>query len=489
MKYILAIDQGTTGSTALILDRNMKVVSKGYREFPQHFPQPGWVSHEAEEIWQSVLASTHQALSSASLTGEQLAAIGITNQRETTVLWDRSTGQAVAPAIVWQCRRTSEIVEDWRSQGWEADILERTGLVLDAYFSASKIRWLLDHTPHLRERCERGEIAFGTIDSFLIYRLTGNHVTEPSNASRTMLYNLAGHWDETLLERFQIPASILPEVRPSVGEFGVAARQWLGAEVPVLGAAGDQQAALFGQACFQPGQVKSTYGTGCFLMMNTGSSPVRSRHRLLTTVAWQIGDTLEYALEGSVFSAGSAVQWLRDGLKLIDSAPQSEALATAVESSDGVVFVPAFTGLGAPYWDAEARGALLGVTRGTRREHMVRAVLESVALQNRDLVEAMAADLGQRPEVLRVDGGMVGNHFLMQLQADLLGFNVDVPSNIESTAYGAASLAALGAGWFANKEELASQRRTERLYAAQPGPTSERLYQNWKTAVKRVLTR
>ena len=487
MKYILSIDQGTTGTTALILNHNMETVAKGYREFPQHYPQPGWVSHDAEEIWQSVQAAVEQAKNRAAISDSLLEAIGITNQRETTVLWDRKTGQPVAPAIVWQCRRTTDIISQWKADG-EEDVTARTGLILDAYFSASKIRWMLDQDPALEARCRKGEIAFGTIDSFLIYRLTGQHCTEPSNASRTLLYNLEGRWDPFLLERFQIPEAILPEVLPSVGRFGVAQARHFGVEIPVMGVAGDQQAALFGQACHQPGQVKSTYGTGCFLMMNSGARPVRSAHRLLTTVAWQIGPKLEYALEGSVFSAGSAVQWLRDGLKLITRADESEALARSVTSSDGVVFVPAFTGLGAPYWDAEARGGLLGVTRGTRREHVVRAVLEAVAFQNRDLVEAMSADVGHRPDVLRVDGGMVANDFLMQFQADLLGVPVDRPRNPESTAYGAACLAALGAGWFSTPAEIAAKRQTERLFEPTQTQSTEPLYRAWKQAVNRVLT-
>ena len=488
MKYILTIDQGTTGSRAIISNQDLETVAKGYREFPQHYPQPGWVSHDAEEIWQSVLVAVEQAKNRAGISEKLLEAIGITNQRETTVMWERKTGKPIAPAIVWQCRRTADIVAGWKAKFGEEDTAKRTGLLLDAYFSASKIRWYLDQDPTLEARCKNGEIAFGTIDSFLIFRLTGEHVTEPSNASRTLLYNLEGHWDPVLLERFGIPEAILPKVLPSVGRFGIAKASHFGVEIPITCVAGDQQAALFGQACFQPGQVKSTYGTGCFLMMNTGDRPVRSTNRLLTTVAWQIGDKLEYALEGSVFSAGSAVQWLRDELRIIASAEETEDLATSVKSSEGVVFVPAFTGLGAPYWDEAARGALLGITRGTGRGQIARAVLESVAFQNRDLLQAMAADMGRTPEVLRVDGGMVANNFLMQFQADLLGIPVDRARNPESTAYGAACLASLGAGWFSGPAEIAAKRQSSRIFQPADKDAADLLYKGWKEAVARVLT-
>lgn len=485
-RYILALDQGTTGSTCLVLDSQLKVVGRAYQEFPQHYPEPGWVQHEPEEIWSCTLDVLKGALAEARLEAKDVAALGITNQRETTVLWERATGKAVHPAIVWQCRRSVPIVERWVGEGAE-EITERTGLVPDAYFSASKIRWLLENIPGLEARCAKNEILFGTIDTFLVWRLTGgeHHVTEPSNASRTMVFNLHElEWDRLLLDRFQIPESILPRVRRSVCEFGVVKKDLLGAEIPIMGMAGDQQAALFGQACFSPGELKNTYGTGCFLMMNSGIRPVPSKHKLLSTVAWRIDERTEYALEGSVFSAGSAVQWLRDGLGLIGKAAETEALASSVTSSDGVVFVPAFNGLGAPYWDAHARGALLGITRGTTKAHMVRAVLESVAFQTRDVVEAMVADSGYRLAGLRTDGGMVANNFLMQFQADLLGVNVERPVMAESTAMGAGCLAGLGAGVFANREEIRAARQVERTFT--PGGKHEEGYQLWKRAVERA---
>ena len=485
-RYILALDQGTTGSNCLVLTPQLEVVGRAYQEFPQHYPEPGWVEHDPEEIWESVLAVVRGALENARVDIGEVAALGLTNQRETTLMWERFSGKPVHNAIVWQCRRSVPIVERWVSEGGD-EITERTGLVPDAYFSASKIRWLLENVPGLEARCAKNEICFGTIDTFLVWRLTGGeaHVTEPSNASRTMVFNLHElEWDRLLLDRFQIPESILPRVRRSVCEFGVVKKDLLGAEIPIMGMAGDQQAALFGQACFSPGELKNTYGTGCFLMMNSGIRPVPSKHKLLSTVAWRIDERTEYALEGSVFSAGSAVQWLRDGLGLIAQASETHALASSVSSSEGVVFVPAFNGLGAPYWDSHARAALLGVTRGTRKEHVVRAVLEAVAFQTRDVVEAMVADSGYRLAGLRTDGGMVANDFLMQFQADLLGVNVERPVMAESTAMGAGCLAGLGAGVFSSRDEIRSRRQVERTFT--PGPRHDEAYAVWKKAVGRA---
>ncbi len=482
---LLALDQGTTGTTCLLLDLNLNILARAYREFEQIYPQAGWVSHRPEDLWQTSLATLREVVQGVDL--ERVAALGLTNQRETTLLWDRETGLPVHHAIVWQCRRSADIVEGWLSQMTEEEIQRRTGLIPDAYFSASKVAWMLEHVEGLRERCQAGSIAFGTVDSWLLWQLTEGrvHATEPSNASRTMLYNLNSlKWDEDLCQRWRIPMSILPEVRPSAGPFGVMTRSILGREIPITGIAGDQQAALFGQACFEPGQVKNTYGTGCFLVQHTGSRPVLSKHRLLTTVAWQTGAGVEYALEGSVFSAGSAVQWLRDGLGLLKTAAESEELARAVADSQGVYLVPAFTGLGAPYWDPYARGTLVGLTRGTRREHLVRATLESVAYQTRDVVEAMAADAGQPPGRLRVDGGMCANDFLMQFQADVLEVAVERPRHIESTALGAGCLAGLGVGVFGSREEIGARRQVERVFQPSPGDRKA-LLDGWKRAVER----
>jgi glycerol kinase len=481
---LLAIDQGTTGTTVLVFDRKLRLLGRSYREIPQHYPQPGWVSHDPEAIWSSVLEGCREALEHANLESSRVAGIGLTNQRETTLFWERSSGRPLGPAIVWQCRRSAEIAERWRNEAGD-DIYQRTGLVADAYFSASKIAWWLEHHPEHRQAAEAGEIAFGTVDSFLLSRLCGVHRIEISNASRTMLYNLKGHWDEELLKRFGIPAGLLPEVVESVGHLGTARADWLGSEIPVMGIAGDQQAALFGQACFQPGEGKNTYGTGCFLMMQCGDQPVLSRHKLLSTIAWKIGGTISYALEGSVFSAGSAVQWLRDGLGLIMKASESEEMARQVDSTDGVVFVPAFTGLGAPYWDSQARGTLFGVTRGTGRAHLVRAVLESVAFQVRDVVEAMASDRSSRPLRLKVDGGMSANNWLMQFQADQLGVTVERPKVVESTAFGAAALAALGLGWLSRPQDLLALREVDREFLPQAYDLAG--YELWKRAVQRSL--
>jgi glycerol kinase len=480
---LLAVDQGTTGTTVLLLDKQLRILERSYKELTQHYPEPGWVSHDPEEIWQSVLDACRDVLARSGKEASQVAALGLTNQRETSVFWERSGGRTLGPAIVWQCRRSAPIADRWRAL--ESDIQQRTGLVVDAYFSASKIRWWLDQNEDWRRAAERGEIAFGTIDSFLLQRLCGVHRIEISNASRTMLLNLDGRWDESLLQEFGIPGGMLPEVVPSVGSLGMIESRWFGTEIPVLGIAGDQQAALFGQGCFRSGEAKNTYGTGCFLMMQCGDKPVVSKHRLLSTIAWQIEDKIQYALEGSVFSAGSAVQWLRDGLGLIRQAAETEELARAAQSSGGVVFVPAFTGLGAPYWDSEARGAIFGLTRGSGRSEIVRAVLEAVAFQTRDLVEAMASDSGQPPVQLKVDGGMTANSWLMQYQADLLGVSVERPRIVESTAFGAGALAALGLGWLSRPEELLQVRQVEQTF--HPGQPDDVGYSRWKRAVERSL--
>ena len=426
MDYILSIDQGTTSSRAVVFDRAGQPVAIAQREFAQHFPQPGWVEHDANEIWQTQLAVMQEALRRAGIAAAQVRAIGLTNQRETTVLWDRQTGEPVAPAIVWQDRRTVAHCEALQAAGLADKITRKTGLVLDAYFSGTKLAWLLDHVPGARARAERGELAFGTVDSWLVWKLTGGrvHATDPSNASRTLLFNLKkGDWDPELLTLLRIPAAVLPRVLPSCGVVAETDAALLGMSVPIAGWAGDQQAALFGQACFAPGMAKNTYGTGCFMLMNTGSQPVSSKHRLLSTVAWQGPASSEharaYALEGSVFMAGATVQWLRDGLQMIQSASDVEALAASVPDTGDVFLVPAFAGLGAPDWDGQARGTLLGMTRGTTRAHIARAALEAIALQTADVFQAMSADSGLQLKELRVDGGACRNNLLMQIQADV----------------------------------------------------------------------
>jgi len=465
---VLALDQGTTGSTALVLDRRGRVCGRGYEELPQHFPKPGWVEHDADAIWRTVLAATTRALAAARARASQLAAIGVTNQRETTLLWDRRTGEPLGHAIVWQDRRTAPRCDELRRRGREAAIRRATGLVCDPYFSATKLEWLLAHRAGVRAKLAAKRLAFGTVDSWLVWKLTGGevHATDPTNASRTMLFGLrTRRWEPALLETFGVPASILPEVRRSAGEFGVTSGvKGLPDGVRIAGVAGDQQAALFGQGCVEPGQSKNTYGTGCFLLLHTGSKPVASRSGLLTTVACDATGGPAYALEGSVFVGGAAVQWLRDGLGLIANAAETEAIARSVADSGGVVLVPAFAGLGAPYWRADVRGALLGLTRGSTRAHVVRATLESLAFQSRDLVEAMARDARARVRALQVDGGAVANDWLMQYQADLLGMPVRRPRVIETTALGAGLLAGLGAGVWRSPRELATARVLDREF-------------------------
>ncbi len=493
MRFVVAIDQGTTGTTVLVLDRRGRVAGRAYREFTQHFPKPGWVEHDAEEIWRVTLGVLRRACRLARARGRDIAAIGITNQRETTLLWDRRTGRPVHRAIVWQDRRTAEHCEALRAAGAEELVRRKTGLVLDPYFSATKLGWVLGHVRRAAERAARGELCFGTIDAWLVWKLTGGavHATDPTNASRTLLYDINDRaWDPELCRLFAVPESVLPEVRPSSGTFGDTTPDVLGEPVPIAGIAGDQQSALFGQGCTEPGMAKNTYGTGCFLLLHTGARPVSSTHGLLTTVACDARGGPAYALEGAVFIAGAAIQWLRDGLRLLGTAAESERHARSVDDSLGVHVVPAFVGLGAPYWDPEARGAVLGLTRGVTRAHLVRATLESLAFQTRDVADAMAADAGGPLHALRVDGGASANDFLMQFQADLLGVPVERPALIETTAIGAAQLAGLAVGFWRTPKELAAMRRKDRRFRPRmPVLRREALYRGWQDAVRRVRSR
>ncbi|WP_029422805.1 glycerol kinase GlpK [Alicyclobacillus macrosporangiidus] len=492
--HVLAIDQGTTSTRAILFDHDGAIVAMAQQEFAQHYPQPGWVEHDPEEIWQTTLHVVRRVLADACVPPAQVAAIGITNQRETTVVWERDSGRPVYPAIVWQSRQTADICRRLQEAGHEPFIRERTGLVVDAYFSASKVQWILDHVSGARERAANGELLFGTIDTWLVWKLSGGkvHVTDYSNASRTMLFNIHDLcWDDDLLGLFGVPAAMLPQVRPSSEVYAhTDPALFDGVSIPIAGIAGDQQAALFGQVCFSPGLAKNTYGTGCFLLMNTGERPMASSHGLLTTIAWGVGGRVEYALEGSVFIAGAAVQWLRDGLRVINTAAESERYAQRVPSSDGVYVVPAFVGLGAPYWDMEARGAVFGLTRGTTREHLVRATLESIAYQSRDVLEAMERDAGVRLSALRADGGAAANRFLMQFQADVLGVPVEVPKVTETTALGAAYLAGLAVGFWESQAEI--QRNwglDERYMPRMAQDERDRLYAGWKDAVARTIGR
>jgi glycerol kinase len=493
MRYVVGLDQGTTGTTALVFDRRGRLAARAYREFTQHYPRPGWVEHDPEEIWRVTLGVLRTAVRRAGARGRDVAALGITNQRETTVLWDRRTGRAVHRAIVWQDRRTAERCAALRAKGLEARVRAKTGLVLDPYFSATKLAWLLEHVRGAAKRAAQGELCFGTIDSWLLWRLTAGavHATDPTNASRTLLFDIrARAWDPELCDLFGIPASLLPAVRPSSGLFGETAPEVLGVPVPVAGVAGDQQAALFGQGCVEPGLAKNTYGTGCFLLLHTGDRPIGSDRGLLTTIACDARGGAAYALEGSVFIAGAALQWLRDGLRLIRRAADSERLARSVDSTLGVYLVPAFVGLGAPYWDADARGALLGLTRGVTHAHVVRAALEALAFQTRDVVDAMTADAGTRLRVLRVDGGAAANGFLLQFQADVLGVPVERPKLIETTAMGAACLAGLATGVWRSAADLAPLRKVDRRFAPRmPAAEREALYRGWQAAVARVRSR
>jgi len=489
--YILALDQGTTSSRAILFDHDARVVGAAQREFTQFYPQPGWVEHDPQEIWNTQSEVIFDVLGQTSATFDDVEAIGITNQRETTVVWERNTGKPICRAIVWQCRRTAPLCEELAARGLSETIRERTGLVLDAYFSGTKIRWILDNVPDARRRAEAGELAFGTVDSWLLWQLTGGrvHATDVTNASRTMIFNIDSlDWDEEILSELDIPRSMLPEVHPSSFVFGTTSPDLFdGKEIPVAGVAGDQQAALFGQACFEPGAAKNTYGTGCFLMMNTGRRRVASRHGLLTTIAWQVDGATEYALEGSIFVAGAVVQWLRDEMGLVQEAKETEYFAQAIESTGGVYFVPAFVGLGAPYWDMYARGTIVGLTRGTGKNHIIRSALESIAYQSRDVLEVIAEDSGVALAPLRVDGGASANNFLMQFQADILGVSVIRPAVIETTALGAAYLAGLATGFWNGRGEIGSRWAAERTFApSMDEETRQRLYSGWRRAVERA---
>lgn len=485
-QYILALDQGTTSSRAILFNHDGIVIGSRQIPFAQHFPKPGWVEHDPEEIWNTQLEAARGAIQAAQIESDQIAAIGITNQRETTVLWERATGKPVYPAIVWQCRRSSGICEELKDKGVEKEVRARTGLVLDAYFSGTKLTWLFRERPDLRVRAERGELAFGTIDSWLIYNLTGRHATDPTNASRTLLFNIVERkWDAWLLDLLGVPEAVLPEVLPSSGLFGMTKPELFGREIPVMGAAGDQQAALFGHACFEPGDAKNTYGTGCFTLMNAGPFPIESANRLLTTVAWDLGHGYTYALEGSVFIAGAVIQWLRDQLGLLSDAAESEALARSVSDTAGVYLVPAFVGLGAPYWDSDARGTIVGITRGTTRAHIVRAALEAIAYESRDLLDAMEKDSGKRVPSIKADGGASANSFLMQFQADILDRRVVLPEVAETTALGAAYLAGLASGYWSGLEDVKRNWRMRREFQpAMDGATRDRLVAGWRMAVQ-----
>jgi len=489
-KYVMALDQGTTSSRAIVFDRSGRVVASAQRDLACRFPQPGWVEQDPLDIVNGQVDAAREALAKAGLLAGDLAALGIANQRETTIVWDRRTGEPVWNAIVWQCRRTAGICEGLRRDGWAEAVREKTGLVIDPYFSATKVSWILDHAPGARERADRGELAFGTVDTWLLWRLTEGRVfrTDASNASRTMMLDIhTGQWEAAILEALGIPPSMLPEVSASSAVLGQAGAWALGAEVPIAGCAGDQQAALFGQACFRPGMAKNTYGTGCFLLMNTGESPVASRSGLLTTIGWSVQGRTEYALEGSVFVAGAAVQWLRDELGIIDTAGESEALAASVDDTGGVYLVPAFVGLGAPHWDTSARGALVGITRGTGRAHVVRAALESVAYQTADVLQAMEEDIGASLPELRVDGGAAANDFLMQFQADILRVPVVRPVVAETTGLGAAYLAGLAVGFWSGRDELEANHAVDRQF--EPRMAEDRrqdLLCGWRRAVDRA---
>lgn len=491
--YIAALDQGTTSSRAILFNRAGEIVARAQYPFRQIYPQPGWVEHDPMEIWATEKRALAEAVDAAHIDPKQIAAIGITNQRETTILWDRTTGQPVHNAIVWQCRRTAPICDALKAEEWEAAVTDKTGLLIDAYFSGTKVKWLLDNVPGLRERAERGELCAGTVDAWLIWNLTGGqvHVTDYSNASRTMLFNIHTlQWDDDLCKALEIPLQLLPEPRPNSEAYGCIAADIPGLEalagIPICGSAGDQPAALFGQACFAPGQAKNTYGTGCFTLMNVGREPVRSKAGLVTSVGWSVGGQVTYALEGSVFNAGSTIQWLRDELGLISSAPECDRLAESVPDAGGVCVVPAFTGLGAPYWDMYARGTIVGLTRGTTKAHIARAVLDAIAFQVTDLVRAMNADAPCPLTTLRVDGGASVSDILMQTQADLLRLPVDRPAQVETTAFGAAALAGLAAGVWGSLDELGTLRRSQCLFQPQRDEAACAAdYARWCRAVER----
>ncbi|MDK2803001.1 MAG: glycerol kinase [Peptostreptococcaceae bacterium] len=491
-KYILAFDQGTTSSRAIVFDKDGMIVGTSQKEFTQFYPKAGWVEHDAMEIWGTQSGVAREVLEKTGVRPEEVAAIGITNQRETTVVWDKNTGKPIYNAIVWQCRRTAAICDELKAKGLEASIKEKTGLVVDAYFSGTKVKWILDNVEGAREKAENGELLFGNIDTWLIWNLTRGkvHVTDYSNASRTLLYNIKElKWDDEILSELGIPKSMLPEVKPSSCVYGHTDPQTFGgAEIPIAGDAGDQQAALFGQACFEPGMAKNTYGTGCFMLMNTGEKPIESKNGLLTTIAWGIGDKVEYALEGSIFIAGASIQWLRDELKLVYDSAQSEYYANLVEDTNGVYVVPAFTGLGAPYWDMYARGAILGLTRGSKREHIVRATLESIAYQTKDVLEAMQEDSGITLKALKVDGGAAANNFLMSFQSDILNVPVRRPKVLETTALGAAYLAGLAVGFWKDQDEIKDKWAVDREFEiTMEEDLRNKKYNGWKKAVKRAM--
>ncbi|MBC8589808.1 glycerol kinase GlpK [Wansuia hejianensis] len=491
-KYVMALDQGTTSSRAIIFNHDGEIVQVAQNEFTQYYPKTGWVEHDPMEIWGTQSGVAREVLETAGIRPDEIAAIGITNQRETTVVWDKNTGRPIYNAIVWQCRRTAGICDDLREKGLEDYIRENTGLVVDAYFSGTKIKWILDNVEGAREKAENGELLFGNIDTWLIWNLTRGkvHVTDYSNASRTMIYNIKDlKWDEKLLDELGIPASMLPEVKQSSEIYGVTdPHTFGGAQIPISGIAGDQQAALFGQACFEPGMAKNTYGTGCFMLMNTGEEMISSKNGLLTTIAWGVDGKVEYALEGSIFVGGAIVQWLRDELNMISDAEDSEYFASKVDDSNGVYIVPAFVGLGAPYWDAYARGTMVGLTRGANKSHIIRAALESIAYQSRDVLEAMQEDSGIDLHTLKVDGGAVANNFLMQFQSDILNTPVYRPNVIETTALGAAYLAGLAVGFWSDKEEITKRWSINRVFDPNmKEDKKEELYKGWKKAVTRSL--
>ena len=487
-KYIMALDAGTTSNRCILFNEQGEMCSVAQKEFTQYFPQPGWVEHDANEIWSTQIEVAQRAMANIGATAADIAAIGITNQRETTIVWDRKTGEPVCHAIVWQCRRTSAYCDELKEKGLVEEFRSKTGLVIDAYFSGTKLRWILENVPGVRARAERGELLFGTVETWLIWKLTGGkaHVTDYSNASRTMLFNINTlRWDDEILAELDIPKCMLPEVRPSSCIYGEALAQYFGAPIPIAGAAGDQQAALFGQTCFRPGEAKNTYGTGCFMLMNTGDKPVFSENGLVTTIAWGLNGQVTYALEGSIFVAGAAIQWLRDEMRLIDSSPDSEYMATKVPDTNGCYVVPAFTGLGAPHWDQYARGIIVGLTRGVNKYHIIRATLDSLCYQTNDVLRAMEADSGIRLAALKVDGGACANNYLMQTQADIINAPVQRPRCVETTAMGAAYLAGLAVGYWMSKEDVVQNWAIDRTFAPNIGAEErEKRIHGWNKALK-----
>ena len=491
-KYIMALDQGTTSSRAILFNNKGEILEMAQKEFTQIYPKAGWVEHNPMEIWGSQSGVMREVIETAGITPDEIAGIGITNQRETTIVWDKNTGKPIYNAIVWQCRRTSDICHDLKEKGLEKIIKDKTGLLIDAYFSATKVKWILDNVEGAREKAEKGDLLFGTVDTWLIWKLTHGkvHVTDYSNASRTMMYNIKElKWDEEILKELNIPLSMLPEVKPSSYIYGHTDEQMLaGAQIPISGCAGDQQSALFGQTCFEEGSVKNTYGTGCFLLMNTGEKIVESKNGLITTIAWGIDNKIQYALEGSIFMGGASIQWLRDELRMIKTAKDSETYANKVEDTNGVYVVPAFTGLGAPYWDMYARGTIVGLTRGSKKEHMIRATLESIAYQTKDVITVMEQDSDIKVKDLRVDGGASSNNFLMQFQSDILDVNIDRPEIIETTALGAAYLSGLAVGFYKNKNEITSKWKVQKEFVPNMDENKRtKLYKGWKRAVSRAI--